>query len=920
MVVRTRKTGAAAAATEPQDAPSAPKKRRKVEKKTDEPAVVNSKELCIARFREWWSTDELSAIISQINPDIIMMFSGDNKDVFNPGRLSEILYDTVGSRFLRNIENDTTKRRLFLDLILATVTAKGLAKPDDIIGAVRSAVRTSRKDSVNRISDIPALEITNNLGLALAGVLGLPPSVAEKEYVESLPDTEIIVPHTPLNPLYDYQFTTGIVVRRMLEGTMVENDREAKRKMISIPTGAGKTRMLVETIIEWLNDGKPSKNAQQRDSRFILWIAQSNELCEQAFSTFKAVFEDVGRRGTTLHMHRFWGAGGALPTLGMDDLLDEKGIIVATIQSLFKIMEQPEQLRTLGRLTACIIIDEAHHAVASSYSSVLREMGFNWDNRKSEISEWGIILIGLTATPFRGKGSGLDTDRLKRRMGGTYFPTIPYSEELRRYKPHAIVDCQTIAYTKDPIKIIGENSYDRDGYIADEDFRWAITRTAQLEGGEEGALPADAAREDGVVTYDDNVPDAAREDGRGPEEGAEGQAADADGGGDGSGRGPGDGADTLPTWTYDGQRNIIHEFKKPGYYEVALSVRDSHGNESVTTARITVEPRPAESKMTPEERQKNLYHRLIMRNILCDVYHKVLSSSNYELSTQDVKYMATFGEFRRETIKEIGRDRSRNSMIVREIKRLNGLGKRKILFFGCSVAHSRQIAMLLKVLYHMKVKYVDSKMDLDSRVNAIEQFRSGDLEVLCNFDVLTTGFDAPNIDCVFVGRPVKSTLLYTQMIGRGMRGTKSGGTESMLLVDVDDNFQLRQNYDVVDVELGWKIFKNFWKTWEDPYDEGAADDDGDDAKGDAMLAVKRQRARGGRIEDGGVWEEDDEDGDEDEDAGLTYACSGCKKEGRGIPEIQSLFGIEGARQLLAECLRSGDHSMLPSECMECRSR
>ena len=923
MVIRTRKTGVAAAAAEPQDVPSAPKKRRKVEKKTDEPAVVNSKELCITRFREWWSTDELSAIISQINPDIIMMFSDDNKDVFNPGRLSEILYDTVGSRFLRNIENDTTKRRLFLDLILATVTAKGLAMPDDIIRAVRSAVRTSRKDSVNRISDIPALEITNNLGLALAGVLGLPPSVAEKEYVESLPDTEIIVPHTPLNPLYDYQFTTGIVVRRMLEGTMVENDKEAKRKMISIPTGAGKTRMLVETIIEWLNDGKPSKNAQQRDSRFILWIAQSNELCEQAFSTFKAVFEDVGRRGTTLHMHRFWGAGGALPTLGMDDLLDEKGIIVATIQSLFKIMEQPEQLRTLGRLTACIIIDEAHHAVASSYSSVLREMGFNWDNRKSEISEWGIILIGLTATPFRGRGSGLDTDRLKRRMGGTYFPTIPYSEELRRYKPHAIVDCQTIAYTKDPIKIIGENSYDRDGHIADGDFRWTITRTAQLE--EEEALPADAAREDGVVTYDDNTQEGAKDGRSGPEEGAEGQAEDADGAKDGR-SGPGDGTDALPTWTYDGQRNIIHEFKKPGYYEVALSVRDVHGNESVTTARITVEPRPTESKMTPEERQKNLYHRLIMRNILCDVYHKVLSSSSYELSTQDVKYMATFGEFRRETIKEIGRDRSRNSMIVREIKRLNGLGKRKILFFGCSVAHSRQIAMLLKVLYHMKVKYVDSKMDLDSRVNAIEQFRSGDLEVLCNFDVLTTGFDAPNIDCVFVGRPVKSTLLYTQMIGRGMRGTKSGGTESMLLVDVDDNFQLRQNYDVIAVDLGWKIFKNFWKTWEDPYDEdadaeAAAGDDAD-AKGDAMLAVKRQRTRGGRIEDGDVWE-DDEDGDEDgddEDADLTYACSGCKKEGRGIPEIQSLFGIEGAGQLLAECLRSGDHSMLPSECMECRSR
>ena len=910
---------------DPKDGTARKKKAKPA--KPDEPVVVNSKELCMTRFKEWWTTDELSAIISQINPDIIMMFSSGNKDVFNSDRLSEILYDTVGTRFLRNIENDTTKRRLFLDLMLVTVTAKNIIDPDVITEAARSAVRSSRRDSVNSISDITALEITNNLGLALAKALGLPPSTAEKEHVESLPDTEVIIPHVPLNPLYDYQFTTGIMVRKMLEGTLVENGREAKRRMISIPTGAGKTRMLVETLIGWLNDGKPSKNAQQRDSRFILWIAQSSELCEQAFSTFRTVFEDAGRRGTTLHIHRFWGAGGALPTLGMDDLLDEKGVIVATIQSLFKILEQPEQLWTLGRLTSCIVIDEAHHAVASSYSNVLREMGFNWDNKKSEISEWGIILLGLTATPFRGKGTGTDTDRLKRRMGGIHFPIIPYSEELRRYKPHAIVDCQTLAYPKDPVKILGENSYDRDGYIEEGDFVWTITRTAKLD---EGA-PGNAKRVDGVLIYDDNAvnrdsgdddPGDDNSSSRSDGDSGGSEAEQADGGSDGDGGGEGGGG-PLPTWRYEGQRNITHEFKKPGVYEVALTVRDNDRNASTTTAQIRVEPRPQESAMSPEERQKNLYHRLIMRNILCDVYHKVLTSGRYELTLQDVKYMATFGEFRGETLQEIGRDRNRNAMIVREIKRLSDLGKRKILFFGCSVAHSRQIAMLLKVLYHMNVRYVDSKMDLDSRVHAIEKFRSGDVGVLCNFDVLTTGFDAPNIDCVFVGRPVKSTLLYTQMIGRGMRGTKSGGTESMLLVDIDDNFQLRQNYDFAPVELGWKIFRDYWNVWEDPYEnEEAEAEAGEGPDGDA-LAVRRQRARGGMIEDVDVWEDEDgEDEDEDgDDTGhLTYACSGCGREGRGVSEIQDVFGIAGQEQLLIECLESDDHSMLPSECMECRSK
>ena len=106
--------------------------------------------------------------------------------------------------------------------------------------------------------------------------------------------------------------------------------------------------------------------------------------------------------------------------MDLDDLLDEKGVIVATIQSLNKLLGSG-QLKELADLTSCIIVDEAHHATASSYSKVLREMGFNWDNTKAEISTKGIILIGLTATPFRGTGDGSDTEKLKRWFNGRIF-------------------------------------------------------------------------------------------------------------------------------------------------------------------------------------------------------------------------------------------------------------------------------------------------------------------------------------------------------------------------------------------------------------------------------------------------------------------------------------------------------------------
>ena len=73
----------------------------------------------------------------------------------------------------------------------------------------------------------------------------------------------------------------------------------------------------------------------------------------------------------------------------------------------------------------------------------------------------------------------------------------------------------------------------------------------------------------------------------------------------------------------------------------------------------------------------------------------------------------------------------------------------------------------------------------------IEQFRSGQLSVLSNYGVLTTGFDAPKVRAVVVARPTASPLLYEQMIGRGMRGPRFGGTEKCLVIDVEDNIRYR---------------------------------------------------------------------------------------------------------------------------------
>ena len=60
---------------------------------------------------------------------------------------------------------------------------------------------------------------------------------------------------------------------------------------------------------------------------------------------------------------------------------------------------------------------------------------------------------------------------------------------------------------------------------------------------------------------------------------------------------------------------------------------------------------------------------------------------------------------------------------------------------------------------------------------------------MTNFGVLTTGFDAPGIEVVIIARPTTSIVLYSQMVGRGLRGKKMGGTEKVEIINVKDNIQ-----------------------------------------------------------------------------------------------------------------------------------
>ena len=172
--------------------------------------------------------------------------------------------------------------------------------------------------------------------------------------------------------------------------------------------------------------------------------------------------------------------------------------------------------------------------------------------------------------------------------------------------------------------------------------------------------------------------------------------------------------------------------------------------------------------------------------VLAKLDRKVISGvKNLKLAEREIKYLDTFFELPPSVLQKLSEDIDRNNRIVKEV--VNQVKKgNQCMVFACGVDHSKIISSLINLL-SIRTCSITSDMKKTTRARYISAFRNGEIQALVNYGILTTGFDAPNIGAVFITRPTKSIILYSQMIGRGLRGPKVGGNDKCVLVDVLDN-------------------------------------------------------------------------------------------------------------------------------------
>lgn len=150
------------------------------------------------------------------------------------------------------------------------------------------------------------------------------------------------------------------------------------------------------------------------------------------------------------------------------------------------------------------------------------------------------------------------------------------------------------------------------------------------------------------------------------------------------------------------------------------------------------------------------------------------------------KYIQKWGELPESLLNKVAKTNERNDIIVDEyLRHRNEYGK--TIVFALNAIHCDSLNELFKK-NGVKSGYVYTNFNDNENLQTIERFRSGELDVLININILTEGSDIPDIQTVFLTRPTTSDVLLMQMVGRGMRGSGCGGTDTVNIVDFCDKW------------------------------------------------------------------------------------------------------------------------------------
>ena len=143
--------------------------------------------------------------------------------------------------------------------------------------------------------------------------------------------------------------------------------------------------------------------------------------------------------------------------------------------------------------------------------------------------------------------------------------------------------------------------------------------------------------------------------------------------------------------------------------------------------------------------------------------------------------------------------------IIEEVRNLLDQGRKSVLVFVPTIAEAEDLFASFP-----NSATVHSKMDTASRDYVVKAFKDLTIPVVFNVNVLSVGFDHPELDSIITARSTSSIALFYQQIGRGVRIHPE--KENCKVVDFSGNIKRFGRVEGLHYEnipyYGWGLFND----------------------------------------------------------------------------------------------------------------
>lgn len=154
---------------------------------------------------------------------------------------------------------------------------------------------------------------------------------------------------------------------------------------------------------------------------------------------------------------------------------------------------------------------------------------------------------------------------------------------------------------------------------------------------------------------------------------------------------------------------------------------------------------------------------------------------------------------------DLAANASRNRKILEQLELAHN-AEESTLVFACTIDHVFALTILCRSR-NIPSEFITGEIDQGRRLDILERFKERSFFILINLDILSAGVDVPNVNKIIITRPIGSPILYSQILGRALRGPKNGGNPQNTVINLQDNLL---NYP--SANLLYTRFREDWDT------------------------------------------------------------------------------------------------------------